>query len=211
MKCKKFLALVMTAVLSVSMLAGCSGGGGGVSGSISTNQVNDLLEDVGSDIEVEVNSKLNNAVRAAAQNIAKTGSTGSANREVSNAMGWSIGNVFGDLIRNFLNGGALLGSQTKYGMTYVVEESRLENNTGSSGLLGMISSNKDKINKLGQIDEPEEFAAALVLGVDGTVGQLDELSNGLIRFTYNVSGSKAKTEDGTVYWVFGAQVTANVL
>ena len=68
MKCKKFLALVMSAVLSVSMLTGCGGGGGGTSMSI--KDVNDCLETVESDIRVTTDSNLNNAVRKAAENLA---------------------------------------------------------------------------------------------------------------------------------------------
>ena len=43
MKCKKLLALVMAAVLSVSMLTAC-GGGSGVSGSLSTSEITALLK-----------------------------------------------------------------------------------------------------------------------------------------------------------------------
>ena len=52
----------------------------------------------------------------------------------------------------------------------------------------------------------EKYAAALVLAVDGTVGQLSDLSNNIIGVSYNVSGTKATAPDGTVYWVFAAQV-----
>ena len=97
MKCKKFLALVMSAVLSVSMLTACGGGGGGVSGSLDLNQVDDLLEIAGSDIHVERNNKLDNAVRDAAERIVSTGSTSGADRVVSNAMEWSLNNFVGNV------------------------------------------------------------------------------------------------------------------
>ena len=38
MKCKKLLALVMAAVLSVSVLTACGGGSNGVSGSLDQNE-----------------------------------------------------------------------------------------------------------------------------------------------------------------------------
>ena len=72
MKCKKFLALVMSAVLSVSMLTACGGGSSGVSGSVSNSQVNSLLADA--EIQVDTNSSLNVAVRNAAKKVVETGS-----------------------------------------------------------------------------------------------------------------------------------------
>ena len=57
------------------------------------------------------------------------------------------------------------------------------------------------------INTPEKYAASLVLAVDNVVGKLTDLTNGAIRTTYSVSGTKAKTADGTVYWVFAAQIT----
>ncbi len=209
MKLKRWIALALTAVMAFTMLTAC-GSSNGVSGSLSNNEINSLLEDVGSDIEVETDSSLNNAVRAAARTVVSTGSTSAVTQTVSDNMGWSIANIFTDFIRNLLNGGGLLGTEASYGVTYAIEESRLLSNTGT-GILGSLGSNRDKIVKLGDINTPEKFAAAQILLVDGTIGQLDEASNGIIRFTYNVSGCKAKTENGTTYWIFAAQVTVHLL
>ena len=209
MKCKKFLALVMSAVLSVSMLAGCSGGGGGVSGSLDLNQVDDLLEIAGSDIHVERNNKLDNAVRDAAERIVSTGSTSGADRVVSNAMEWSLNNFVGNAWNDFVNSGGVMGVDMAYGRTFIIEESRLASNTGA-GILGAINANSGMINKLKPINTPESFAAAQVLIVDGSVGQLQDLTNDAIRFSYNVSAKKARTENET-YWVIAAQITAHVL
>lgn len=208
MKCKKFLALVMTAVLSVSMLTAC-GGGGGVSGSLDLNEVDTLLESAGSDINVVKNNKLDSAVRDAAESIVSTGSTSSVDRIVSNAMEWSLTDFVGNAWNDFVNSGGVTGINLAYGRTYVIEESRLENNTGA-GILGAVNANSNIISKLKPINTPEKFAAAQVLIVDGSVGQLQDLTNDAISFSYNVSAKKAKTSDET-YWVIAAQITAHVL
>ena len=208
MKCKKFLALVMTAVLSVSMLTAC-GGGGGVSGSLDLNEVDTLLENAGSDINVVKNNKLDSAVRDAAESIVSTGSTGSVDRIVSNAMDWSLTDFVGNAWNDFVNSGGVTGINLAYGRTYVIEESRLENNTGA-GILGAVNANSNIISQLKPINTPEKFAAAQVLIVDGSVGQLQDLTNDAISFSYNVSAKKAKTGDET-YWVIAAQITAHVL
>ena len=209
MKCKKFLALVMTAVLSVSMLAGCGGGGGGVSGSLDMNEVNTLLDSTGRDIQVEKLNRLDNAVRDAAERIASTGSTNGAEQIVSNAMEWSLTDFVGNAWNDFVNSGGVMGVDLAYGRTFIIEESRLETNTGA-GILGAVNANSNLINKLKPINTPESFAAAQILIVDGSVGQLQDLTNDAVRFSYNASAKKAKTENGT-YWVIAAQITAHVL
>ena len=69
MKCKKLLALVMAAVLSVSMLTAC-GGGSGVKDTLSTTQVERLGVAEGSDAVISHNSIMNNIVCAVAQELA---------------------------------------------------------------------------------------------------------------------------------------------
>ena len=46
--------------------------------------------------------------------------------------------------------------------------------------------------------------------MDGSVGQVADWTNDLVRFEYNVSAKKARTDNGT-YWVIAAQVTAKIL
>ncbi len=209
MKMKKFVALALAAVMAVSVLTGC-GGGSGASGSLSTNKVNSLLSEAGSNIKVVTDSSLNVAVRSAAEDVASTGSTSSVNRIVSDKMGWSITGAISNALKDLFNGGLFLGIDTVYGTTYVVEETRLESSTGS-GVLGSFGTNSDKIGKISPIDSPEKFAAAMILAADGSIGQMSSLTNDVVRFTYNVSASKAKTEDDTTYWIFGLQVTMHIL
>ena len=209
MKFKKVLALALSAMMAMSVLAGCGGGGGGVSGSLNINEVNGLLGDVGSDIRVERDNKLDDAVRDAAAEIASTGSTARADSIVSNTMKWSLSNFVGSAWNDFVNGGGVMGMTVRYGRTYVIEESRLEENSGA-GILGAVNPNRGTIGKLGDVNTPEKFAAAQVLIVDGSVGQVADWTNDLVRFEYNVSAKKARTDNGT-YWVIAAQVTAKIL
>ena len=210
MKMKKFVALALAAVMAVSVLTGC-GGSSGVSGSVSTSQVNSLLSKVGSDIKVTTDSSLNNAVRAAASEVVSTGSTASIYSSVSKSMGWSVANNISSAIGSFIASGGMLGFDMSYGSTYIIEESRLESNTSAGVIWGSLGTNRDKINSLGAINDPEKFAAAMILVTDGMINRLSVVTNNLIRFTYNVSASKAKTQDGVVYWVFATQVNVHAL
>ncbi len=211
MKIKKFVALALAAVMAVGVLTACGGGGSGASGSVSTSQVNSLLSKAGSDIKVTTDSSLNNAVRAAASDVASTGSTASVYSSVSNKMGWSLLSNISSAIGSFISSGGMMGIDMTYGSTYIIEESRLESNTSAGGIWGSLGPNRDKINSLGEINDPEKFAAAMILVTDGMVNPLSTVTNNLIRFTYNVSASKAKTQDGVVYWVFATQVNVHAL
>lgn len=210
MKIKKFVALALSAVMAVSVLTAC-GGGSSTSGSLSNNKVNSLLSGVGSDIEVTNDSALNNAVRSAASEIASSGSISAVNSTVSKNMQWSITDNISKAIKDFISSGGLMGIDMKYGTTYVIEESRLKTNTSAGGIWTSLGTNKDKINQLGNINEPEKFAAAMVLVADGMVSRVSDVTNNWIRFTYNVSATKAKTPDGVVYWVFATQVNVHAL
>lgn len=204
MKFKKFIALALAAVMAVSVLTAC--GSSGVSGSVSVSQVNSLLKDVGADITVTSDSKLNNAVRAAAKTIVSTGSTSQVSSSVAKSMGWTADNMFKNFFSQFLSGLGIIPPSVTFGLSTVIEAERLEANTGAGGLAAYVGAHSDKVTKMAPINTPEKYAAALVLAVDGTVGQLSDLSNNIIGVSYNVSGTKATAPDGTVYWVFAAQV-----
>ncbi|OUQ36137.1 hypothetical protein [Faecalibacterium sp. An122] len=205
MKMKKFVALALAAVMAVSVLTGC-GGSGGVSGSVSTSQVNNLLEDVGSDITVSSDSTLNNAVRNAAREIVSTGSISSFDRSVRNSMGWTAQSIASSILNQILGGLGIVGPSVTFGLTSVVEENQLKTNTGAGGLASYIGANSSKVTAMAPINTPEKYAATLVLAVDGTLGLLSDITDNHIRMTYNVSGTKATAPDGTVYWVFAAQI-----
>lgn len=213
MKIKKFVALALSAVMAVSVLTAC-GGGSSTSGSLSNNQVNGLLEEVGSDLKVVNDSALNNAVRSAAATISSTGSTSSVESSIRNAMGWTIGDTLGsitDALKDWINSNSLLGIDLSYGTVTVIQENRLDSNTSAGGIWGSLGSNKDKISRLEPINTPEKFAAAMVLAEDSKNNWVATATNNLVRFTYNVSATKAKASDGTVYWVFATQVNAHAL
>lgn len=209
MKIKRWIALVLTAVMAVSVLTACGGGGGGgtgVSGSLSNSQVNSLLKTAGSDITVTNDSTLNNAVRNAAREVAASGSTSSVDRSIRNAMGWKASNVVSNWVNQFLGSLGILGPDVALGVTAVVKAEDLESNTGSGGLASFIGSNSSKISSIAPINTPERYGATLVLSADSGVGWLSDVSENKIRTTYSVAGSKATTADGTVYWVFAAQI-----
>ena len=92
MKIKRWIALVLTAVMAVSVLTAC-GSSSGASGYLSNNEVNALLDTAGSDVQVVNNSTLNNAVRNAAAEVASSGSTSSVDKSVRNAMSWKISDI----------------------------------------------------------------------------------------------------------------------
>ena len=202
MKIKRWISLALTAVMAVSVLTACGGGTNGVSGYLSNNEVNSLLETAGSDIEVTNNSTLNNAVRNAAAEVASSGSTSSVDRSIRNAMGWKASDVVSSIVNQFLGSLGIIGPDLKLGLTAVVKEEDLKNNTGSGGLAGWIGNT----SKIAPINTPEKYAATLVLAADNSIGRLSDLSENRIRVTYNVAGSKATAPDGTVYWVFAAQI-----
>ncbi len=208
MKIKKLLALALSAVMAVGVLTACGGGGGSsVSGSLSNNEVNRLLKSVGSGITVENDTKLNNAVRSAASEITSSGSTSSVQSTISSNMKWSISSNISNAIKNFISSGGLMGIDMSYGSTYVIEENQLKTNTSAGGIWSSV----DNISSLEPINTPEKFAAAMVLVEESKNGWISSATNNVVRFTYNVSASKAKTSDGTVYWVFAAQVNVHLL
>lgn len=208
MKIKKLLALALSAVMAVGVLTACGGGGGSsVSGSLSNNEVNRLLKSVGSGITVENDTKLNNAVRSAASEITSSGSTSSVQSTISSNMKWSINSNISNAIKNFISSGGLMGIDMSYGSTRVIEENQLKTNTSAGGIWSSV----DNISSLEPINTPEKFAAAMVLVEDSKNNWVATATNNLVRFTYNVSASKAKTSDGTVYWVFAAQVNVHLL
>ena len=68
MKVKKLFALILAAVLAVSVLTACGGGSGG---SLDIGEVNELIQSVGVDLKVGTNSNLSAGVRAATSALKK--------------------------------------------------------------------------------------------------------------------------------------------
>ncbi len=202
MKIKRWISLALTAVMAVSVLTACGGGTNGVSGYLSNNEVNSLLETAGSEIAVVNDPSLNNAVRNAAGEVASTGSTSSVDKSVRNAMSWKASDIFGNLWNQILGSLGIIGPNIKVGVTAVVTEENLKSNTGAGGIANV----GGNTTAIAPINTPEKFAAAMVLGADNSLGWLSDVSENRVRTTYSVAGSKAKTADGTVYWVFAMQV-----
>ena len=196
MKCKKLLALVMAAVLSVSILTACGGGSGG-SGSLSTSEITALLKEVDSEASIDPSSKLNDAVTVAAKEMVASGSFSGtkANSMIAKTMRWPELD--------------LLSLKARTGLACVIEEERLERGIGINEIASLLGIRTDKISKLGTVDSPEKFAVAVVLAADESVGKLlSKLSGGNITFDYNVSARKGKDANGDTYWLFAGQATA---
>ena len=69
MKMKKLLALVLSAVMAVTMLTACGGGSGNV---LDLNKVNSIIEEQKIDAKAENSNVLNTAVRSMVENMEKT-------------------------------------------------------------------------------------------------------------------------------------------
>ena len=65
MKMKKLLALVLSAVMAVSMLAAC--GGGGATNILNRSEVEQIIYDAGVDIDVGASSEVTRAIRYGAE------------------------------------------------------------------------------------------------------------------------------------------------
>ena len=72
MKMKKLLALVLSAVMAVTMLTACGGGGSSSRNVLDLNKVNSIIEEQKIDAKAENSNVLNTAVRSMVENMEKT-------------------------------------------------------------------------------------------------------------------------------------------
>ena len=206
MKCKKLLALVMAAVLSVSMLTAC-GGGSGVKDTLSSNGVEKQLEEVDIDIDLTTDSHMNNVVRAAAQNLAAGSSRSTVTNQIMNEMNWDALSQLKNVWNQILGSMGILTPSISVGLVQIVSSDQLAANQGSGGLLSLVGTHRQKVLEMSPINTPEKFAAALLLGVDGTVGMISDAANDIVNVGYNVCGYEVEDPNGNDYWVFAAQIT----
>ena len=207
MKIKRWIALVLTAVMAVSVLTACggSGGGTGVSGSLSTNSVQAQLKATGVDVDLTYDSTMNLAVNEAAAELHKSGSLNAARNKVINKMGWDALSVLKNAWNQLWNGG-ILTPRSPYGLVQVVNAEDLKNNRGDGWVVGQLGVHQGKAALMAPINTPEKYAATLLLAVDGTIGTLTEKVNSKANVSDSVAGRKAQAPDGTEYWVFAAQI-----
>ena len=213
MKLKKWLALALSAVMAVGVLAGCGGGSAG-GGSLRLPEVNGLLADAGSKASVTADEDLDEAVKAAVSEMKadENFSSTAANAIVWEAMQWPSVSLTG----------------VKAGGAYVIAEDDLEDGINAAALATFYNMDidPDKLGDLKVVDSADEFAAAAVLAADTLVRQYltestirqyvqnAELAERLaavlqdgVDIKYNVSARRT-TYDGETYWVFGAQASA---
>ena len=218
MKCKKWMALALAAVMAVGVLAGCGGNGSSTSSDLNIQEVNSYLKTAGSDVQVKNSDALNSAVKQAASSMKESGifTPDRADEEVFNRMDWSDVDEMLHAIGNLQEMNPFI--DLSYGAGFCIEANRLEEGVDVKSL----ELNSDQVNSLGVVKTPEQFAAAVVLAVDETIDEnIDQALNGLlpgwleevefkdlIGFNYSVSATKVTSEEGVVYWVFGGQVEA---
>ena len=207
MKCKKFLALVMTAVLSVSMLTAC-GGCGGVKDTLSTTQVESLVEVAGSDATIEHNPKMNNIVRDAAKDLANGSSQSSVRNTITNKMGWGIVSQIQNFISQFMGSlGILTPNGISMGLVQIVRSDQLEASLSNGGIASYLGAYKNKVTAMKPINTAEKFMATIILAADGTVGQTMNGGENGVGLSYSVSGYEVEDPNGIDYWVFAIEVT----
>ena len=212
MKLKKWLAVALSAVMAVGVLAGC--GGGGTGGSLSLSKVNGLLSDAGSSVTVTPDEALDSAVRSAVSDMKEEGAFSTLDAMASVNKTLALPSI------------SLTG--VKAAGAYVITEEELEQGINTAALATLFKVNIDtsKLGDLTVVDSADEFAAAAVLAADTLVhqyltesyirqyvqseelaGQLVALLENGVRFTYSVSAQRT-SYDGVTYWVFGARATA---
>lgn len=207
MKFKKVLALALSAMMAMSVLAGCGGGGGGVKDSLSTTQVENLVEAAGSDAVIRHNSTMNNTVRAAAKDLANGSSQTTVRNTIVKNMRWGIVNQVQNAIGQFLGSlGILLPSNVSTGLVQIIPSNQLDESMSKGGIASWGGAYKDEIASMKPINTAEKFMATLVLASDGTIGQTMNGENG-VGITYCVSGYEVEDPNGIDYWVFAIEIT----
>ena len=206
MKIKKWLALALSAVMAVGVLTAC-GGGGGVKSTTSENRVEAQLDEGGVDIRLTPDTTMNNVVRAAAKNLASGSSQSAVRSTIMREMKWGLAGQLENAWNQLIGGMGILTPHASFGLVGVISSDQLEANQGEGLLASYIGQHRDKVSKMAPINTPEKFAAALLLGVDGTIGMLSDVTNDAVGVHYNVCGYEVADPNGNDYWVFAAQIT----
>ena len=206
MKWKKWIALALSAVMAVSMLTAC-GGGGGVTSTLSASRVENQLKEVNADIELTTDSNLNRVVRAGAEKLAETGSQSEARSYITTQMQWDAASQIKNAWNQLIGGLGIITPKVSFGLVQIVGADQLAANQGSGGFAAALGANRSKVTAMAPINTPEKFAATVVLAVDGTVGQISSATNNMVGVSYNVAGHKVRTPDDAEYWIVVAQIT----
>ena len=220
MKLKKWLALALSAVMAVGVLAGCGGGSTG-GGSLDLEEVNSLISTAGGNMTVRSLDKLDDGLRSAVSTMRdkEVATTLAANEALADSMDWTSPTALLGAVQSVLNGQLPdFDGSLSYGAAYVISEERLENGVKVSGLADLVGIDSEKIAKLGTVDTPESLAAALILGVDEAIkeaaaeflGDQASVLLNAISLDYRASARKM-TLDGVTYWVLGGQVSLYTL
>lgn len=200
MKWKKWIALALSAVMAVSMLTACGGGGG----SINTSQVNSILKQAGSEITVTSPSELKTAVQNTAKEMTSRGSiidSVVATTKLNNKMGEPLM--------------GLMFTSGKFCMAFSLSERVIETGGEASAMASMLGLSNTNFGNLGWVDTPEGVAAAIVLGIDGGIETyvnkyLKLLPSGVsVNADYAVSATRMYDSNNVAYWLFGVEISAS--
>lgn len=113
MKMKKLLALVLSAVMAVTMLTAC-GGGGNKAGSLNLSEVNSVIREHGGETRVKNSTTLNNALLNVADILQKNGTytTDAGTAALKSVRGYPIQESGSTWVRE-VSGGAMVFSDTE--------------------------------------------------------------------------------------------------
>ena len=192
MKAKKWMALALSAVMAVGMLAGCGGGGTGSAGrsSLNTSSVNSLIKEADSKVRVSSDAELN----AAMDETIALMEQGGMGKNGESLHSYLIG------VRNY-----------KSGLT----ESELEAGISADWIASVVNAQTNysvsttQAGAIAPIDTAEKVAAVAVLSVSEQLDPIVEQIGG--KCTYNVSGKTLKTKDETVYWLISIEIVVDKL
>lgn len=157
MKMKKLGAVIVSALMAVGMMTGCSVGAGG---SLNLSNVNDLL--MSDDIVVTADTKLDSVVAAVAGGATVGIGKDKIADNIAKKMDWSIEGTATDLVLQVLKDkvvGGGVDAKVQYGTTYIVSEDKLKAGVNPSEL-GL---SDDTAAELLPIDSVDDVAAAMVL------------------------------------------------
>lgn len=194
MKAKKWMALALSAVMAVGMLAGCSGTGSAGRSSLSTSSVNSLLKEADSNARVSSDADFNAAVDETMV-LMEQGRMGKTGESLHSYL---IG------VRNYKSG------SNRAGASFVLTKGELEAGISADWIASVVKTQTgyptDAVptEYLAPIDTAEKVAAAAVLSVSEQLDPIVEQMGG--KCTYNVSGKTLETKDETVYWLISIEI-----
>lgn len=199
MKAKKWMALALSAVMAIGMLAGCGGTGSAGRSSLTTSSVNSQLKAADSKARVSSDTNLN----AAMDETIVLMDQGSMGKNGESLHSYLIG------VRNYKSG------SNRKGASFVLTKSELEAGISADWIASVVrtqtgyQTDAAQAGGLAPIDTAEKVAAVAVLSVSEQLDPIVEQIGG--KCTYNVSGKTLTAKDETVYWLISIEIVVEKL